>query len=113
MLSISRIELLIRRIKTMSIVNNKLKPIQLQRKSLELRNRLKINTFYIEFFLPAIPLRLLQNSETDDLIELLENLAHLTGKRLVGERSILDNKLAYKNLSITQNKNIKKGKQAA
>ena len=111
MLLIFRIELLIRRIKLMSIVDNKLKPIQLQKKSLELR--LKINTFYIEFFLPAIPQRLLQNSETDDLIELLENLAHLTGKRLVGERSILDNKLAYKNLSITQNKNIKKGKQAA
>lgn len=112
MLSISRIESLTRRIKSMSIVNSKLKPIQLQKKSLELRNRLKINTFYIEFFLPAIPLRLLQNSKTDDLIELLENLAHLTGKQLVGERSIFDNKLAYKNLSITQNKKTTKRKAA-
>lgn len=72
----------------------------------------KVDNFYIEFFLPAIPNRILQNCEIEDLISLLENLYHLTGKQLVGERSILDNKLAYKNLSITQNKNTKKRKAA-
>ncbi len=84
------------------------KAIALEKKSLELQNRLKIDKFYIEFFLPAIPTGLLQNCEIEDLILLLENLYHLTGKQLVGERSILDNKLAYKNLSITQNKKIKR-----
>ncbi len=84
-----------------------------QKKSLELQDKLDIDKFYIEFFLPAIPSGLLQTCKIEDLILLLENLYHLTGKQLVGERSILDNKLAYKNLSITQNKNIKKGKQAA
>ena len=83
------------------------------KRKIQLEKLVRVDKFYIEFFLPAIPAGLLQNCEIEDLILLLENLYHLTGKQLVGERSILDNKLAYNNLSITQNKNIKKGKQAA
>ncbi|MBK8395750.1 MAG: hypothetical protein IPL26_11010 [Leptospiraceae bacterium] len=92
--------------------NDRKQIIEPRKKSLELQNTLKIDKFYIEFFLPAIPSDIIQNSTIEDLALLLKNLVHLTGKQLVGERSILDNKLAYKNISITQNKKITKRKAA-
>lgn len=42
----------------------------------------------------------------------MENLVHLIAKDLVNERSVLDNKLAYRNLSLTQNKNNKQKKES-
>lgn len=78
-----------------------------------LKEKSKIDPFYFELLAPVIPTGILQRCEQKDLALLLQNIVHIVGKRLVGERSILDNKLAYKNLSVTQNKNIKKGKQAA
>lgn len=74
----------------------------------ELKAKSKINTFYFELLTPAIPHAIFESCKQDDISLLLKNLYHIVGKRLVSERSILDNKLAYKNLSITHRKKTKK-----
>ncbi len=71
-----------------------------------LRKRTEINDFYFEFLFPAIPTGILLTCKPKYLVLFMENLVHLIAKDLVNERSILDNKLAYRNLSLTQNKKV-------
>ncbi len=76
-----------------------------------LRKRTEINDFYFEFLFPAIPTGILLTCKPKHLAIFMENLVHLIAKDLVNERSILDNKLAYRNLSLTQNKKVTNGKR--
>lgn len=76
-----------------------------------IKTKSQIDTFYFEFLIPAIPEKIILNSSVNDIVLMLQNLVHLVGKTLVHERSILDNKLAYRNLSLTSNKKTKRKKQ--
>jgi hypothetical protein len=74
----------------------------------KIQKQQSLEAFYFEFLTPAIPTGILETCEEKDIILMLKNLIHLVGKRLVNDRSILENQLAYNNISITKNKNIKR-----
>jgi hypothetical protein len=82
--------------------------MELTKKELnEIKVNSKIDKFYLELLIPAIPVEIIRSSKSEDIVLLLENLVYLVGKRLANGRSILDNKLAYRNLYLNT-KNTKR-----